>query len=95
MRDAHGPQHAELLRLIGTLVDKIDGDGIVEPQPLRVVLDGGNFKALVDGGVAECVTVTGENVHIMLSDVGFAMMEATIKQAQARAEDHPGDEAPI
>jgi hypothetical protein len=83
----NGPQHAELLRLIGTLVDKIDGDGIVEPEPLRVVLDGGNFKALVDGEVAECVTVTGENVHIMLSDVGFAMMEATIKQARLRAEE--------
>jgi hypothetical protein len=27
VRDAHGPQHAELLRLIGTLVGKIDGGG--------------------------------------------------------------------
>jgi len=26
-RDAHGPQHAELLRLIGTLVGKIDEGG--------------------------------------------------------------------
>ena len=25
VRDAHGPQHAELLQLIGTLVDKVDG----------------------------------------------------------------------
>jgi hypothetical protein len=24
--DAHGPEHAELLRLIGTLVDPVDGD---------------------------------------------------------------------
>jgi hypothetical protein len=94
VRDAQGPQHAELLRLIGTLVDQTD-DGIVEPKPLRVVLDGGNFKALVDGQVAECVAVTGESVHIMLDDIGFAMMEATIKQAQLRAEDHPGDEVPI
>ena len=86
MRDAHGPQHVELLRLIGTVASKADGDGIVEPQPLRVVLDGGKFKALVNGEVAECVAVTGENVHIMLDDIGFAMMEATI---------HPGDEAPI
>jgi hypothetical protein len=74
VRDAHGPQHAELLRLIGTLVDNIDGDGIVEPQPLRVVLDGGNFKALVDGEVAEYVAVLGENVHVMLDDIGFAMV---------------------
>jgi hypothetical protein len=81
--------------LIGALVDKIDGDGIVEPQPLRVVLDGGNFKALVDGELAECVAVTGEIVYPMLSDVGFAMMEATIRNARLRAEDHPGDEAPI
>jgi hypothetical protein len=27
VRDAHGPQHAELLRLIGTLIGKIDGGG--------------------------------------------------------------------
>jgi hypothetical protein len=27
VRDAHGPQHAELLRLIATLIGKIDGDG--------------------------------------------------------------------
>jgi hypothetical protein len=26
-RDAHGPQHAELLRLIGTLFDEIDEGG--------------------------------------------------------------------
>ena len=54
------------------------------PRPLRVVLDGGKFKALVNGEVAECVAVTGENVDIMLDDMGFAMMEATIKQAQLR-----------
>jgi hypothetical protein len=94
VRDAHGPQHAELLRLIGTLVDEADGAGIADPQPSRVVLDGGNFKALVDGEVAECVAVTGEIVHIMLSDIGFAMMEATIKQARLRARD-VSDEAPI
>ena len=73
-RGAHGPQHAELLRLIGTLASKGDWDGIVEPQPLRVVLDGGNFKALVEGEVAECVAATGENVHVMLDDIGFAMV---------------------
>jgi hypothetical protein len=27
VRDAHGPQHAELLRLIGTLIGKVDGGG--------------------------------------------------------------------
>jgi hypothetical protein len=27
IRDAHGPQHAELLRLIGTLVGNIDAGG--------------------------------------------------------------------
>jgi hypothetical protein len=27
VRDAHGPQHAELLRLIATLVDKIEEGG--------------------------------------------------------------------
>jgi hypothetical protein len=27
IRDAHGPQHAELLRLIGTLVGKTDAGG--------------------------------------------------------------------
>jgi hypothetical protein len=64
---------SELLRLIGTLIGKTD-DGIVEPQPLRVVLDGGNFKALVDGEVAEYVAVLGENVHVMLDDIGFAMV---------------------
>ena len=87
VRDAHGPQHAELLQLIGTLVDNIDEAGIADPQPSRVVLDGGNFKALVNGEVAECVAVTGEIVHIMLSDVGFAMMEATIKQVRLRGEE--------
>ena len=51
------------------------------------MLDGGNFKALVNGEVAECVAVTGEIVRIMLSDVGFAMMEATIKQVRLRGEE--------
>jgi hypothetical protein len=27
VRDAHGPQHAELLRLIGTLAGKVDAGG--------------------------------------------------------------------
>jgi hypothetical protein len=47
VRDAHGPQHAELLPLIGTLVDNIDEGGTADPQPLRVVRD-------------ECIAVTGE-----------------------------------
>jgi hypothetical protein len=57
-----------------TLASEANGDGIVESQPLRVVLDGGNFKALVDGEVAEYVAVSGENVHVMLDDIGFAMV---------------------
>jgi hypothetical protein len=94
VRDARGPQHAELLRLIGSLVDQTDEDGVADSRPLRVVLEGDNFKALVDGEVAECVAVTGEIERIMLSDVGFAMMEDTIRRARLRAED-VSDEAPI
>jgi hypothetical protein len=33
--------------------------------------------------------------RVRLDDIGFAMMETTIKQARLRAEDHLGDEAPI
>jgi hypothetical protein len=94
VRDARGPQHAELLRLAGSLVDQTDEDGVADSRPLRVVLEGDNFKALVNGEVAECVAVTGEIVQMMLSDVGFAMMEDTIRRARLRAED-VSDEAPI
>ena len=32
VRDANGPQHAELLRLIGTLVDNINEGGTADPM---------------------------------------------------------------
>jgi hypothetical protein len=45
-RDAYRPQHDELLRLIGTLVDNIDEGGIADPQPLRIM-----SRLQVDGQV--------------------------------------------
>jgi hypothetical protein len=54
VRDAHGPQHAELLRLIGTLVDNVGEGEIADHQPRimsRLQVDG-QVVAEIDQGMA-------------------------------------------